>query len=105
MSKKDYYEILGVQKGATETEIKSAFRKKAKELHPDNKDTGDEAKFKELGEAYSVLSDTQKKEQYDRFGHDAFSNARGAGGFQGFGGFSSSFDDIDLSDILGDILR
>lgn len=103
MSKKDYYEILGVQKGATETEIKSAFRKKAKELHPDNKDTGDEAKFKELGEAYSVLSDTQKKEQYDRFGHDAFSNAGGAGGFQGFGGFSSSFDDIDLSDILGDI--
>lgn len=107
MGKKDYYELLGVKKDATESEIKSAFRKKAKELHPDNKETGDEAKFKEIGEAYSVLSDQQKKAQYDRFGHDAFQNGgAGSSGFSGFGGFNSgfsSFDNIDLSDILGDI--
>lgn len=105
MAKKDYYELLGVNKGASDSEIKSAFRKKAKELHPDNKETGNEAKFKEVGEAYAVLSDEQKRAQYDRFGHDAFQNAGGAGGFSGFGDFSgfSSFDDIDLSDILGDI--
>ena len=79
MDKKDYYEVLGVSKDATDAEIKSAFRKLAKKYHPDNKQTGDEAKFKEIGEAYSVLSDENKRRQYDQFGHAAFDGAAGAG--------------------------
>lgn len=109
MSKRDYYEVLGVSKNATPEEIKKAYRRKAKEFHPDSH-TGDdkkaaEEKFKEASEAYSVLSDESKKAQYDRFGH-GFENAGfgGAGGFD-FSGFSSSgmgFD-IDLDDILGSV--
>ncbi len=100
--KKDYYEVLGLQKGASEQEIKSAFRKLAKKYHPDlNKESGSEEKFKEISEAYSVLSDPEKKAQYDRFGHDAPNFGGGASGFGGFGGFSSV--DIDLDDILGDL--
>ncbi len=105
---KDYYEILGVPRGASEDEIKKAFRKLAHQYHPD-KAGGDEKKFKEVNEAYQVLSDKQKKAQYDRFGR-TFDNA-GGGGFQGaggpfagfdFGGFSADqfgFDNLD--DILG----
>ena len=100
-SSKSYYEILGVDKNATEAEIKSAFRKLAKKYHPDNKETGDEAKFKECGEAYAVLSDENKRRQYDQLGHEAFTQGAQNGGFGGFGGFSA--EDIDLSSIFDDL--
>lgn len=100
MNKKDYYEILGVSKNASDEEIKRAFRKLAKEYHPDiNKSAGAEEKFKEIGEAYSVLSDANKRRQYDQFGHAAFEN--GGAGASGFGGFDMG--DIDLGDIFGDL--
>ena len=107
MAKKDYYEVLGVSKNATEAEIKSAFRKLAKKYHPDiNKEEGAEAKFKEIGEAYSVLSDPEKRKTYDQFGHAAFEQGGpGAGGFGGFqGGFSGfDFNMDDFADILGEM--
>jgi molecular chaperone DnaJ len=91
--KRDYYDVLGVTKGATEAEIKSAFRKKAKEFHPDlNKDDPKASeKFQEAQEAYSVLSDENKRKMYDQYGHAGVGNGGpGAGGFGGgFGGFDS----------------
>ena len=73
MEKRDYYEVLGVSKDATEAEIKSAFRKLAKKYHPDvSKEPDAEAKFKEAQEAYAILSDEQRRKQYDQFGHAAF---------------------------------
>lgn len=112
---KDYYKILGVSKNATEEEIKKAFRKLAHEHHPDKKG-GNEAKFKEISEAYAVLSDKNKRAQYDAFGSGAQfgGGGQGFGGFnagQGFGGFDFSqftgnaqgFEDFDLNDILGSI--
>ena len=102
MNKKDYYEVLGVSKTATDEEIKRAFRKLAKQYHPDiNKEPGAEEKFKEIGEAYAVLSDTNKRRQYDQFGHAAFENGGASGGGAGFQGFNMG--DIDLEDILGDL--
>lgn len=103
-TKRDYYEVLGVDKNATEAEIKSAFRKKAKEFHPDlNKDNPDaEEKFKEAQEAYSVLSDESKKKMYDQYGHAGVGSGAGGPGGSGFGGFNGGgfsgsgfgFDDI-----------
>lgn len=98
-SKRDYYEVLGVSKGATDEEIKRAFRKLAKQYHPDvNKEEGAAEKFKEIGEAYAVLSDANKRRQYDQFGHAAFDNGAGGGGFGGFEGFD--FADFDLGSIF-----
>jgi molecular chaperone DnaJ len=97
MSKRDYYEILGVARSATDAELKAAFRKLAMVHHPDkNRDDKEaEAKFKELNEAYQVLSDAQKRGAYDRFGHKAFEN----GGGQGGPGFGGEFTDV-MSDIF-----
>lgn len=98
--KRDYYEVLGVSKNASEDEIKSAFRKLAKKYHPDiNKDPDAPEKFKEAQEAYAVLSDANKRSQYDQFGHAAFSGANGFGGAGGAYDFSDF--DINLDDILG----
>lgn len=97
--KRDYYEVLGVDKNASADELKKAYRKVAKKYHPDANpgDKDAEAKFKEASEAYAVLSDPDKKRQYDQFGHAAFENG-GAGGFGGF-----DFSGMDMGDIFGDI--
>jgi molecular chaperone DnaJ len=101
--KKDFYEILGVSKSATADEIKKAYRKVAMQYHPDRNpgDKAAEEKFKEAAEAYEILSDADKKAQYDRFGHQAFSPGRGGGGYNGGG---MNMDDIfsQFGDIFGD---
>lgn len=99
MNKRDYYEVLGVDKNASDDEIKSAFRKLAKKYHPDvSKEENAAEKFKEAQEAYAVLSDPEKRQKYDQFGHSAFTNASTGGfsGFEGFdfGGMSDIFDDL-----------
>ncbi len=104
MNKEDYYKVLGVDRSASDAEIKSAYRKLAKQYHPDiNKEEGAEEKFKEIQEAYSVLGDEEKRKQYDQFGHAAFDNngfgGAGGAGFNGFSGFdTSSFDFGDIFD-------
>jgi molecular chaperone DnaJ len=89
MAKRDYYEVLGVSRKADPEEIKRAFRTHARKLHPDNKASGDEAAFKELAEAYEILSDSQKRHLYDRYGHE------------GVKGSAHRFDDIDFSSFAG----
>jgi len=103
MSKRDYYEVLGVSRTCTEAELKSAFRKSAMQWHPDRNpgDAAAELKFKELNEAYQCLSDAQKRAAYDRFGHAAFENG-GGGGFGG-DGFGASMSDI-FEDLFGNIM-
>jgi molecular chaperone DnaJ len=105
---KDYYQVLGLQKGASKEEVKKAFRKLAAQYHPDKK-TGDEAKFKEISEAYAVLGDDKKRAEYDAYGH-AFNGAGGGGFQQGFGGFNwGDFQQQDgafefnINDIFGDV--
>jgi molecular chaperone DnaJ len=101
MAKRDYYEVLGVDKNASEDEIKKAYRKIAIKYHPD-KNPGDksaEEKFKEAAEAYDVLHDAQKRQQYDQFGF----NAPGGGGTGGFGGFGGSMNMDDIFSMFGDI--
>jgi len=110
MGKRDYYEVLGVNKGASADELKSAYKKLAKKYHPDvSKEADAESKFKEVQEAYNTLSDSQKRQNYDRFGHtaDRFS---GAGGFRGFSGAGVNFEDLfgagggfDFGDIFNSV--
>lgn len=104
---KDYYQILGLQKGASKDEVKKAFRKLAAQYHPDKK-TGDEAKYKEITEAYAVLGDDKRKAEYDSYGHAFNGGGAGAGGFGGFnwsdfasqGGFNGQGFEFDISDIF-----
>src|SRR3989344_137175 len=105
---RDYYQVLGVERSAAQDDIKRAFRRLAHEHHPD-KQGGNADKFKELNNAYQVLGNPEKRQQYDQFGQD-FDQARGAGGFnwgnagaQGFGGFIQQFDFGDMGDIFDDM--
>ena len=95
--KRDYYEVLGVEKNADDAALKKAYRTLAKKYHPDMNpgDAEAEKKFKEASEAYAVLSDPEKRRQYDQYGHAAFDGAGGAGGFD--------FSGMDFSDIFGDL--
>lgn len=105
MAKRDYYEVLGVGKSASPDEIKKAFRKLAIKYHPD-KDGGDEAKFKEVNEAYEILKDEKKRQRYDQFGHAGVGSSAASDGFSGFGGFGQGqnvnfdFGDLGLGDIF-----
>lgn len=102
-NKRDYYEVLGVSREAADADIKRAYRKLSKQYHPDiNKESGADEKFKEITEAYEVLSDSQKRAAYDQYGHAATDPNFGAGGgYGGYGGFGGGFSGFDFDDILG----
>lgn len=105
MTKRDYYEVLGVSKNASADEIKKAYRRAAVQYHPD-KEGGDEAKFKEVNEAYDVLKDAQKRQRYDQFGHAGVGGATGGSGYSGgnpFEGFAGQNINFDFGEGLGDI--
>jgi len=106
MSKRDFYEILGVSKSASADEIKKAYRKTAMQFHPDRNpgDKAAEEKFKEAAEAYEILSDADKKAKYDRYGHAAFGPGTGGGNYGG--GAGMNMDDIfsQFGDIFGDMM-
>ena len=100
MAKRDYYEVLGVSRDAEEREIKKAYKRLAMKFHPDrNQEKDAEEKFKEVKEAYEILTDAQKRAAYDQYGHAAFEQGAGGAGAGGFGGFG--FEDVDLGDIFG----
>ena len=101
MAKRDYYDVLGVARGASAEELKKAYRQKAKELHPDrNSDNPNaEAQFKEVNEAYDVLKDADKKAAYDRYGHAAFEN----GSSRGFGGFDFTATGFEVTSSGGSL--
>ena len=101
--KRDYYEVLGLKKGASDDEIKKAYKKLARKYHPDlNRDDPKtaEEKFKEVNEAYDVLKDPKKKATYDQFGHDAFDPRRGGAGAGGGNPFGGGFEGFDMNDIF-----
>src|SRR5438128_8222537 len=113
MAKRDYYSVLGVNRDASDEDIKKAYRKLAMKHHPDrNQDAGSEDKFKEAKEAYEVLTDARKRAAYDQFGHAGVdpsmgfgaAGARGFGGPEGFGGFADAFGDI-FGEIFGQSAR
>src|SRR5688572_27203680 len=92
-TERDLYEVLGVERGASDAEIKRAFRKLAQQWHPDvNADPEAEARFKEASEAYQILSDPDRRQRYDTFGRAGVDGGAGGAGFEGFGGFSDIFD-------------
>ncbi len=101
MTKRDYYEVLGVSKNASDDEVKKAFRKAAVQHHPD-KEGGDESKFKEINEAYEVLKDKQKRQRYDQFGHAGVGGAAGGGGYSGGGNPFEGFDGQNVNFDFGD---
>ena len=104
--KRDYYEILGVPRDADEAAIKKAFRRKARELHPDvNPDPQAEAQFKEYAEAYEVLADAEARGLYDRYGHDGLRGRQGGGDFTDFGSFQDLFDAFFGGDVFGRATR